>query len=154
MAEVTVEDPAPGFQLMRDSVDFEWASEMDCNVNKIGAATTMESLPSIARELKLTLAQVTFVYEAWQYNKCRRSAKRRVKGDGDDDEEDDDDDDEATRAFRLVVKRRLLQANGDIRALAKPDMQRELERLWEEQRVRYNRMATRVNRVMDRPGEK
>ena len=150
VVEVTVEDPAPGFQRMRDSVDFEWASEIS---RKISDVTDIHALPAIAQELKLTLAQTNFVLEAWQYSSAclatdaaaanAKLAKRG--GEGGDNDNDDDEEDGIMRAFRIGVKRRLLRANGDLRGLAKPDMQRELETLYQEQQQRYDKLSKRVS---------
>ena len=42
IVEVTVEDPAPAFQRMRDSVDFEWAQR---RLAQIGRCTSSSSIP-------------------------------------------------------------------------------------------------------------
>jgi histone acetyltransferase 1 len=131
VGEVTVEDPAPGFRRMRDSVDFEWACEL---AGRIDDSTDAQDLPAIAKQLKLTLAQVTFVFEAWAYSRARLRGSGLAEGETED----------AITAFRLGIKRRLLRSNGALRAKAKEEMQRELAELYDAQRERYESVVKRV----------
>ena len=186
--EVTVEDPAPGFQRMRDSVDLEWACEKElhgegsrCGMSHESFFDTLLSPPSpsgahaagalaaLAKELKLTLAQTTFVYEAWRYFLFREKSRAKLQradddadktqtdskasknqGDDIDDEGDEDEEDEEMKAFRLEVKRRLLKANSELAKLDKPNMQSRLEDLYSQECARYDQVASRIQGIRSR----
>jgi len=154
VVEVTVEDPAPAFQRLRDSVDFEWCGsrcDPSCpsasNNNAVTAAAA-SAAAAIAKEVKLTVSQVTFVLDAYKYARITSRLRSTTIGQGQEgegrNEDEQNDAEDALTAFRLSVKRRLLSAHGDLRELPKQDMQKELEALWEEERKRLQRVARKV----------
>ena len=146
VAEVTVEDPAPAFERLRDSVDFEWCGSR-CDPSCSSAAASNNSsatAAAIAKEVKLTVPQVTFVLDAYKYSQLsRRLRAAGQEGEGRNEDEQNDAEDALT-AFRLSVKRRLLSAHGDLRELPKQEMQKELELLWEEEKKRLQRVARKA----------
>lgn len=87
VVEVTVEDPAPGFQSMRDKVDCNWllsnyaseqslhnfcmwfrAQKEDKEIDSKQALIPDVNVSLAAKALKLTEAQLCFVCEALQYS--------------------------------------------------------------------------------------
>ena len=156
VTEITVEDPAPGFQSLRDAVDLEW---LFCHwptpplSRTIAGATVAAATVAIkpgdvsiaAAKLKLTPAQVEYLSEAEQYA-CLQLQAEALGG----------AESAAGRAFldthvkslRLTVKRRLLRQQPDIKALPKVQMQRELERLYAEQQERFERSCRARARLL------
>ena len=216
IVEVTVEDPAPAFERLRDMVDCEWVflhiskkypqygskseemeeisvgmdtttgSSIDDTIGSTGILEAPQepvtqvfgifdvmkfqeqilqssSISSAAEkerqtQLKLTPAQTFFAYEALQFAVLIFSIliQNEIRGRIDEDNEDcnstilthlndevspqfDDAIETLTslpdyKAFRLRVKRRILNANKHLKG---PNMQRDLEELFEELRVRY-----------------
>lgn len=65
VVEVTIEDPAPGFQRLRDCVDCEWFIDY-INVNKSINHQLLEA-EDIAKNLKITKLQGQFINEAFRY---------------------------------------------------------------------------------------
>ena len=215
IVEVTVEDPAPAFERLRDVVDCEWVflhiykKNSQCIIKteeiveiRLGTDTTTgssiddtvmsgilvapqrqvpegvgifdvmnfeeiilesSSITSAAEkerqiQLKLTPAQTFFAYEALQFAVLTFSSliQNKIQSKPCDYNEDRnsiiltclkdetslqfDDAIEALtsipnyKAFRLRVKRRILNANKHLKG---PNMQKDLEELFEELRIRY-----------------
>ena len=123
--EVTVEDPAPAFQRLRDSVDVMWWHQ-----------TSARGVSS-----KLIPAQVEFVKFCAEFQQllpapATSGVKRSLEGlspppavsqGGGPD----------MKNFRLRVKKHLLSLNGDLRGLSKADMQRELTALYGDMEGRF-----------------
>lgn len=138
IVEVTVEDPAPGFQHMRDAVDFEWCVRLHAKITRAHAGLLNDATSAtlkakeVAAELKLTISQVQVVIEAIQMHALKVDLSSEKEG-GD-----------PMASFRLRVKRRLLAENPDLRTRPKGEMQTELEELYEEQLQRYTRLEKLV----------
>lgn len=230
IVEVTVEDPAPAFERLRDMVDCEWVllylykhksnheqsdliekediEEMkirtnfigdnnndDLGITKInqtcqglisldfrtldvmklkktildsGIAVTSTEEKERQKHLKLTSAQTFFAFEALQYSVLifsiiiQDEKERRISGLSEDSEitissyQKEEllskidcamlslSSSSEYRAFRLRVKRRILNANKHLKG---PNMQRDLEELYEEHRIRYNHCLQPISRI-------
>ena len=160
VAEVTVEDPCPSFQLLRDRVDLEWlwnALLMQEDGRTIVSSTDgsiLDSRDAVSKKLKITTAQADFVLEAFDYIKVINSVSVGPHRDDADDHEQSPKrvkrireiawkEIEATKSFsdfRLRVKRRLLRTYPELRDLPKKDMQTQLSALFEEEQVRLRRI--------------
>lgn len=142
VVEVTVEDPAPGFQQLRDAIDFEWCTTLHPKITRAGVALLNDSTSvtskarEVAAELKLTSSQVQAVIEAVQLHALRSTLDAHAGADG-----------AAMASFRLRVKRRLLAENPDLRTRPKAEMQTELDELYEEQLQRLERLDKHVSRI-------
>lgn len=142
VVELTVEDPAPGFQRLRDAVDLEWA----VREGHVSAAT-LGALPSceeVARERKITRAQAVFVLEALRYvqivGEHRRAGAPGSAQSG-----------AAFKAFRLDVKRRLFKGDKELRLLAAAHMQDELTRMFGEELQRFQAVLRTAERLQILP---
>lgn len=150
LSEVTVEDPAPGFQCLRDRVDCEWALK-EVAVEKL--SITAESR-TLAKLLKITSSQAVFVTEAFLFESLvprqtdlstYKLYDRKASREGDTNVSATADvgiiesllQDSSMREFRLTVKRRLLKENNELKLLPKVDMQRELENLFQIELKRF-----------------
>lgn len=154
ISEITVEDPAEGFQNLRDLVDMEWYFRLHLQQNK--------TLP----ELKLTSGQLHFVQNCFEFhtlqamnnssldleNTHNSSKKRPLEAiDGEDEKAQVVDEDKIKeyrkklKEFRLSNKRYLLQQNGDLRGLEANKMKRELDELYQELEKRYERAEKKFN---------
>ena len=158
VVEVTVEDPAPGFQAMRDSVDFDWSTEIHPMIRPgaeptiADAAAMAARAKNLAAELKLTAAQVQAILEAEQLHSLTALTVPRPRHDKTQPMtaygfESESSGSEAMTALRLLVKRRLLGENPDLRALPRTEMQAQLEELYVEQLVRLEALAGRMARA-------
>ena len=164
IAELTVEDPCPGFQALRDAVDLEWYMHIHPDMEKSNGDKT-QSADTLSKRLKITKAQATFVLEALEYIHVVNSVASKVAPstlleaavvDPVPVDRDGDGDREAKRSrtaasvawkqleadrlyvdFRLRVKRRLLKGNPDLKTLPKPEMQSELAELFNEEQLRF-----------------
>lgn len=127
VAEVTVEDPAEGFQHLRDAVDVEWFLRC-CGSDGplIGYDSDSRSLSNAlfssgltvdmcATHLKITKLQAEFVIDALQYFFLNSDDTVHEAGVPD------------MKRWRLDVKQRLLKRLPELRLLPKPEMQRELD---------------------------
>ncbi len=65
VVEVTVEDPAPGFQRLRDCVDCEWFID-STNINNTSDPQLFET-EDLAKKLKITNFQAQFISDAFSY---------------------------------------------------------------------------------------
>jgi GNAT superfamily N-acetyltransferase len=162
VAEVTVEDPCPGFQAMRDTVDCEWlAAAMPAGllaghdgVEEWVTATSPQARADHAARLKITPSQAHFAFEAMKYALLHRrlaAAEAAADATGVCAEAEADapaaaaaeaavDSCEADlKAFRLAVKRRLLGENPHLKAAGKEAMQKELDALYAEMVERYQK---------------
>jgi len=156
VTEITVEDPAPGFQSLRDAVDLEWLFRhwptpplsraiAGATVAAATVAIKPDDVSIAAAKLKLTPAQVEYLSEAEQYA-CLQLQAEALGG----------AESAAGRAFldthlkplRLAVKRRLLRQQPDIKALPKVQMQKELETLYAEQQERFERSCRARARLL------
>lgn len=146
VVEITVEDPAPGFQNLRDIVDVEHVSrQIQVKLNddpsrrelfsreSLTVCLEQHSVDSVAMCCKITKGQAQFAISALQYlalpmeDSCvAAESVSVVQG-------------EELKLFRLTVKRQLLNANKDLKRLSKEDMQRQLEDLYQEQLERFQR---------------
>ncbi len=135
VAEVTVEDPAPGFQAMRDGVDVEWILQNSEFISSIGPSIMTPALfsadisvVSLVRYLKLTKVQVEFAIEALQYiavvsSLDKQSAAADTKSDVDIPD---------LKRWRLDIKRKILKKHPELSKLPKAEMQTELEEFYNE----------------------
>ena len=96
------------------------------------------SVELVASLLKLTPAQVTFVFEALEYAVICRSATK-PDSDNEVDIENSDTIPGLIKSFRLTVKRRLLNANKEIKGFQsdKAARQKLLDELYQEELARY-----------------
>lgn len=83
VADISVEDPAPGFARLRDAVDFEWAVRHSCGAitsTPIADAADVADMSAeterLAKELKLTKLQSAVVAEASQLFRILLHASR------------------------------------------------------------------------------
>jgi histone acetyltransferase 1 len=130
VVEVTVEDPAPAFQSLRDRVDFARAIEAEkISVTCDGDAGKNEAEPiqKLQRELKITKGQATFILEAKAYANLNKT--KSGKG--------GDDGLSSFKSFRLGVKRRLCKEKPALMKLTKEERQEALEELFDEQEARF-----------------
>lgn len=128
VVEVTVEDPAPGYKALRDTVDAEWVGERLHSV-KLDA----NEIAAVAREFKITTGQMSALVEARQY--CTLSPTSTPISDPSNTVLSDQ-----LTQLGLKAKRRLITENPDLKSLSKGDMQAELEKMWGEQVERYERL--------------
>ena len=83
IAELTVEDPCPGFQALRDAVDLEWYMHIHSNMEKSNGDESEDqnktrSADDLSKRLKITKAQATFVLEALEYIHVVNSVASKV----------------------------------------------------------------------------
>lgn len=138
-SEVTVEDPAPGFQCMRDAVDIEWALQHKGVIYKDNTKELVD-VSYVASKLKITSIQAQFVLNALQFHDIYPNTI--------DDEAINifEKDSTSYRSFRLAVKRSFLKCDKDLKSLPKEDMQRELENLY----IAYLERLKRVRSIIER----
>ena len=188
VSEVTVEDPAPAFQRLRDACDFEWYLSLLTRSSGGGGGGT--NLPSSLEEegaieraskaLKVIPAQMTFLREFERYASLEKRKRQRApqasihshnKGNGSENASEncveeskggngtsveggiDELLEKDNKAFRLGVKRRILQDKPDLAALPKPRMQKELESEYEEQKERYLSLMRKRDRILEAIGQ-
>ena len=204
IVEVTVEDPAPAFERLRDATDCEWlllhlheenitrCAESSIPSECPGDLTTsdpfeahevhvMRLSPLIdeasmatpsdfkdrCKELKLIPSQVAFALEALQYavliiplideEKTNKDCTATHDSDavaGPDYANNVSPTVEAAvsssasfKAFRLRVKRRMLNSNKHLRGQSSEVMQKELEALFKELTVRYTYCLKSIRRI-------
>jgi hypothetical protein len=135
ISEITVEDPAPGFQSLRDSVDLEWLYQHNGHTRRMtSAALKHDDAEMVARKLKLTMLQGEYLAEIEQYAALLEQAEALG---GSDSESGSKMLEETLKPLRLLVKRRLLRQFPDMKTLPKAKMQKELDTLYAEQQVRF-----------------
>ena len=212
IVEVTVEDPAPAFEKLRDSTDCEWAlmysneqyllhspplvesdqasnqsplspksenshaSKIASNLIKFesmikeAAAVTPAEEKARCKAIKLTPAQTSFAFEALQYaffiiplmDAKINSPKPAVTKNGihvaadkiiEKKREISTDvlctlaSSAEYRAFRLKVKRRLLNANKFLKERTSTVMQNQLEELYKDLTIRYQYCLESIRRT-------
>ena len=92
--DVTVEDPADGFQALRDACDYR-ALASNASLSAAVAKSPKEAVERVCRELKLSKRQAVRVGEIAALKGISAGDKARV------------------REYRLAVKQRLLKENED-----------------------------------------
>lgn len=157
ISEITVEDPAEGFQNLRDLVDMEWYLQLHIQKQK--------PLP----ELKLTSGQLHFVQNCFEFHKLSLLSlslddqnqnltllkKRTIEeaegniGVNKISQEKEVEYRKKLKDFRLGNKRYLLQQNGDLRGLEKEKMQKELGELYDELEKRFIRVEKKFKNWND-----
>lgn len=212
IVEVTVEDPAPAFERLRDSTDCEWAlmylreqsllltlpledlipathqspmSQKNKNPNKFKAAASLMKFEKMIKEaatatpaeektrckaIKLTPAQTSFAFEALQYAvfiiplmdaeiNSPKPAVTRSSSSAVTDKIPEKKREISTdvlcalsssaeyRAFRLKVKRRLLNANKFLKERSSTVMQNQLEELYKDLTLRYQYCLEPIRRM-------
>lgn len=201
IVEVTVEDPAPAFERLRDATDCEWlllhlneekihhcaeklipsesleippgdhklhVMRMERVVDEASTATPSE-FKDLCKELKLIPTQVAFALEALQYavliiplideekeksNKDHSATKDSVMKTETVNENGISTSVAASlsssasyKAFRLRVKRRMLNSNKHLKGQSNEVMQKELEALFKELTVRYMYCLRSIRRI-------
>lgn len=150
VSELTVEDPAPGFQRMRDSVDFQLfsshfsahcahllkqppkASTPQDSIQQGADVTTALSDTAVASALKIIKSQAQFLVECVEYLGIVREIIDLLKMGNNTESIAASalgalESHEKFKAFRLKVKRRILKNDKDLAALTpKTEMQRAL----------------------------
>lgn len=154
--QVTVEDPAPAFCSLRDSVDLRWLVT-NYTKEEMSKMEVEEALvEELSSRLKLIPAQVEFLLQAIQYWSLKK-LENRVKGVDEnlanrevgstggaiDEEEVSSIGVVAKRwkQFRLLVKRRLLKGDKELKYLDRSEMQRELQQLYDKEILRFDRVS-------------
>lgn len=130
IVEITVEDPAPAFQALRDACDQEWLLHLTGSLNVPSGDTS--ALDGLARKLCLTSGQVYFLREMSDYSNLKDKYPSEQDTATIESEKE-------WKTFRLSVKRRLLNEQPDIKSLPKKDMQSELDNLYSKQLERLDR---------------
>ena len=133
-SEVTVEDPAPGFQCMRDAVDIEWALQHKDIIYKTNSNELID-VSDIATKLKITEMQAQFVVNALQFNHIYPNTVN-----DDDTIHQFETESSSYRSFRLSVKRSFLKYDKELKSLPKEEMQKELENLYASHVERFKRV--------------
>lgn len=138
--EVTVEDPAPGFQCMRDAVDIEWALQhKDSIYNTTTTTTEFLEVSDVASTLKITSIQAQFVLNALQFHDVYPNTT-------DDEAITIYESESSYRTFRLAVKRGYLKYDKDLKSLPKDVMQKELDTLYTADVIRFKRVRPLIAR--------
>jgi len=144
VSDLTVEDPSPDFQRLRDAVDLEWFWETNSPEHDRHGLEPAD----VAKKLKIIKSQAEFVLEAWDYvnvvngivRKMIQNSELKVKKSHEKDasiQSSDLESDAKYGSFRLKVKRRLLKANPELKGLTKKEMQEELVRLYDDELQRF-----------------
>lgn len=141
VVEITVEDPAPAFEALRDAVDVEWTLEHASLVGipyDAGAKTLTKEVFSemdkatvkMAPLLKITKSQAEFVRDALQY--LYISIKKSMESESSDAGGDSaaDANVPTMKQWRLDFKRKLVRKLPELKNLPKEEMQKELEALY------------------------
>ncbi len=161
--EVTVEDPCPGFQRLRDIVDYEWAVEQSKAAGESENKWWEESEVNLSSSLKITKAQAVFVQEAYEYLQLINTLDAHYKVEDDEDNAAENEcaattanhhsidhmtdleklaflhkkveNHEDFSSFRLKVKRHLLKENKDLKYLDSSKMKKELSKIFDKDRL-------------------
>jgi ribosomal protein S18 acetylase RimI-like enzyme len=142
VVEITVEDPAPAFEALRDAVDVEWAlehAEMVGIPYDAGAKTLSNAIfadmdksnAKIAQIMKVTKQQVEFVRDALQYLYISYRKTCEI-GSSDVGDSVVDTSTPTIKQWRLDFKRKLIRKLPELKSLPKEEMQKELEALYVE----------------------
>ncbi len=143
VTEITVEDPCPGFQALRDQVDFELFAQKLLPT----AATSGMKEETIVKELKITKAQAAFLLEMQQFLALLRNEPPRCALTDRDALLDHLDETPCFKTFRLSIKRLFVQRDKELMAMSKEDRQQELQELFNERLQRYLAMLPLVIRI-------
>ena len=164
LVELTVEDPAPGMQALRDSCDLEWClkqtGSLDVDLNSTSTSGSANNTSDAARfldelsgKLRITQAQVEYLQDLTQFARLQAKEESNAAGVGAEAAATAAGDEEVAaswRTFRLRVKRRLLREQPDLRTLDKVKMQQELEELYAEQKERFERGCKNRKRLLEK----
>jgi hypothetical protein len=154
IVEVTVEDPSPGFQRLRNAVDFEWYTlqynpekQVTLSTTQLSPAEREKEYTDIAKRLKIIKLQAIFAKEASEYIELLHSSLHEC------DTQSTSDSMEVYLShlhelvtahnkfseFRLQVKRTLVKNDpaNELKYLSKTDLQKELSTLFEEKMMKY-----------------
>lgn len=150
VTEITVEDPCPGFQALRDQVDFELVV---AHFKPSQEATELPAEEVICKELKITKGQGIFIVECWKFIQflqsepppsptvvvaCTISYNQLLKDPVQREQLLDYlDDSKSFKTFRLQVKRGIVNRDKELMAMSKEDRLEELEELFDERLKRY-----------------
>jgi hypothetical protein len=155
--EVTVEDPCPGFERLRDIVDYEWAVQQCANKK-----WWEEKDIDLASHLKIIKSQAIFIQEAYEYLELIQTLSTHYKKE--DVEEIQEEKKESSQEvhhtihqmtdleklaflhekvedhvnfpqFRLKVKRHLVKEYKDLKYLDSANMKKELSKLFNKERM-------------------
>jgi hypothetical protein len=155
VSEITVEDPAPMFKKLRDSMDYQWYNEhkaaYEQEMNKpldVLDCSSKEEQEEVGKYLKITPAQVNILREALVYDAIEKKyegqhGEAQMTEGGEEKEENAEftSTNEAylaeMRKFRLTVKRRVLSEDPELLEMPKTEMQKELEELYSDELARY-----------------
>eukprot|EP01038_Epipyxis_sp_PR26KG_P012824 gene12824-17194_t len=166
VVELTVEDPAPGFSMLRDAVDFEWfISKMglvDSKNNNNNSNIVIirqflgdnnrNNIEFLQEKLKLTTNQLLFILDSLQYiSIVEEISSLSVTQDSSNDtrnlqkllllsSNEIQSNNTLFPKFRLSVKRKLLNNNKELKSLPKTEMQKELSGLFDEEMTRFDKM--------------
>lgn len=189
ITEVTVEDPAPAFERLRDAVDCEWVmlhlyeqllqsiNGLKGSIVPIVSVTDVMSLKATITEsflnasvevkersklLKLTPSQTSFAFESLRYSLLliplidKENSAQEAKVNSSVEKRRTEIPETILSAlslmpeyksFRLGVKRRLLSSNKYLKEQSSSVMQSELEKMFQEQIVRYTHCLTSIRRI-------
>ena len=128
---------------MRDAVDVQWAETMGV------VGKSYEEVDSMAKRLKITQEQATFVLENSQFQKHVMEEETSVQAE------------EGMRKFRVGVKRRLLKKKPEFACwkmhldpshatITKEDMKMKLNDLYEEEKQRFQHAGRKRQNNSDR----
>lgn len=156
VTEITVEDPAPGFSMLRDIYDVKWLMQslhethhpiIASNIDSQRRYQVIESVLASLKDMnemnhltKLVSEQIRFVLRAWQYHLLQAPSSLHYV-------QEEDDADDAYRKFRLAVKRQLLKDNIEIKSLEKTEMQKALDEMYSIEEARYIRVQKYFSEV-------
>ncbi len=149
LVEVTVEDPAPGFQSLRDACDIEWLHTQTSSYDI--SSNDSNEIEALAHKLRITIGQAVYLREVSQYATLKDKYHQIDNNDNSDGVQSISlEAENQWKAFRLTIKRRFLKEKPEIKNLTKPKMQEELEALYNEQRERYERGYKTRQRLINR----
>lgn len=146
VVEITVEDPAPSFIILRDKTDVKWLFDRFIHLNgglKEGKmkysefpnllASLKDSTSKLVNCLKITKSQLIFVINSIDYFMLIHNENSiSIQGDTENNA-----DSKELKTFRLSIKRQLLKSNIDLKSLPKQEMQTALEELYADEQQRF-----------------
>ena len=173
--QVTVEDPSPGFQRLRNAVDFEWfikIYELDkeqIKYQELKTTKELSSMSGIAEKLKIIKLQAYFVKEAADYIQMIREVHRDHESGQDLHSPSTTTTGDLTKGdrldsflsslhdlvtshpnfheFRLAAKKNLVKNDPDLKALEKSQLQQELAVAFEDKMIKYRGILKTAHRL-------